>query len=449
MFSASAEANYMRSMEELDYSLSLNYFSYAFNTISVDLAGYGLGILNSNGQSAYANGQNPYFGIICGDQYISSYDQGAMLIMGLNIELSSSSAKQEFNSAVKGAFGNIFSAATQVSSIASQLHIQGTVVMQAYQMGGEPSQLANILSKDINGDYYALSCSIQNMADCTNAANGLLNYAQSNFPGQFSVASNTGLTPLGSGFVHYEPVRYLGLTPPPSLVNQTIINDRLALASALNENQYYEQKFDELLNGYPVAWDTNSNLYLTSQKLYNQAQNNIKTIIGSSNPHAGAIGCFDYPDECIEITGNIQAGLVPITASDLDFLDALKKLDEGYCTFYFDGSGYGYVPDPAQASGSFRSLISVSITDTTYNAHLTFNGNTGDWWEQCEQATSNDGVTYVGTLANGETSQGCRYSKAYTWIRDHSEFYFTAYNSTDPGISIAGKETGVLDDLSA
>lgn len=448
MFSASAEANYMRSMEEQDYSLSLNYYNYAFNTISIDLAGYGMGILNQNGQNIYNNGQNPYFGIICGDQYISSYDQGAMLIMGLNIELSSSFAKQEFNGAVKSAFGNIFSAATQVSNIASQLHIQGTVLMQAYQMGGEPSQLANILSKDSNGDYYALSCSIQDMANCIKAANGLLNYAQSNFPQQFSFANNTGLTPLGVGFIDYEPIRYLGVTPPPSLVNQTVINDRVALANSLIENQYYEQKFDELLNGYPVAWDLNSNLYMTSQKLYNQAQNNIKTIMGAGNPHAGAIGCFDYPDECIEITSNIQANLVPISASNLAFLDGAKYYyGHNFANFWFDGSSWININSGAE--DQIKSFCGNTVFQPLSALNLCVNTqSTGDghwwFWHLSNGVLQADGVT-INTQCSTSHGGGCQ-SSAILWMRANP-FYFTAYNSsnTDSATLLGNEHDGIAD----
>jgi len=51
MFSASAQASYMRSMEDKDYSMSLNYFSYMLDTVSVDLAGYGTAALSSSGKS--------------------------------------------------------------------------------------------------------------------------------------------------------------------------------------------------------------------------------------------------------------------------------------------------------------------------------------------------------------------------------------------------------------
>lgn len=330
MFSASAEATYMRSIEDKDYSLSLNYYSYMYDTVSVQLAGGGIDAIKESWQGFYNEGTNPYFGLGCGDNYISSYKEGALLIMGININFVSHLDKEQFTASEGISFGDLISASAHIAQAASQYNIQGSVSMQAYQIGGDPSRLANILTSDPDGNYYSLSCSIQAMDDCVKVADGLLDYARNDFANQISFLNNTGLTSLGRGFITYTPIDYIGLTLPPSLVNQTIIDDRNFLTQSLLENQYYQQKFDELLNGYPVEWYTDSNIYISSQVLYAKAQNNVAVLLSSSVPDQGGLGCYNQPDQCNFITQNIKANLQPITAHDLSYLNGFEGMQYNY-----------------------------------------------------------------------------------------------------------------------
>lgn len=80
------------------------------------------------------------------------------------------------------------------------------------------------------------------MDACTSAANGLLTYAGSDFNTQFSFASGKGISPLGTGFTQHHPIRYIGLTDPPSFVSSDVVVARNNLSDALDENQYYDEK---------------------------------------------------------------------------------------------------------------------------------------------------------------------------------------------------------------
>lgn len=85
--------------------------------------------------------------MLCGDHYITSYQQGALLTMGLNIKFSNSNAKKEFEEKAGATFGDIVRAAESIKSVVTEYQITGSVIIQAFQMGGEPSQLAKILNK--------------------------------------------------------------------------------------------------------------------------------------------------------------------------------------------------------------------------------------------------------------------------------------------------------------
>ena len=120
MFSADTKASYIRSVLDKDYSLSLNYYEYATNNVVVQLVGYGNEAFTESGKGFYNGGKNKYFGLLCGDHYITSYQQGALLTMGLNIKLSSSNAKKEFKEKAGATFGDIIRAAESIKSVVTQ-----------------------------------------------------------------------------------------------------------------------------------------------------------------------------------------------------------------------------------------------------------------------------------------------------------------------------------------
>lgn len=428
MFSASAEASYLREIEDKDYSLSLNYYNYAEATTSMQLKGAGLNTLTAVGQDFYKN-DFKNFGIMCGDNYVSSYKEGALLIMSLNINFSSNYEKQQFQSQAGGGFGSIISASSQIQQIAIRNKMQGTVSLTAYQRGGDPSQLSKILSKDASGDYYILTCDIQHMDNCVKAANGLLTYATDYFSTQFSFVNNTGLTPLGLGFLQYKNMNYLGLTPPPSLVTPQVTTDRSVLAAAYNNSQYYVQKTHELLNGYPVALDTGTDLYKAIQVIYQTQSQNINLLLSSNNTDLGAMGCYDFPDQCDSLTQSLQAKLKIITPGDLGFLEPIHYYyQDGFASYYYTGSGWGHVNNP-QAEDQILNIVDMNMNDpNNINYHIytrsTGDGKQWDWWIY-NGVLQPDGKTINATIKRVEGP------KAFTAYRYASPFYFDVAPDTE------------------
>ncbi len=325
MFSAEADADYLRTIQDLDYSLSLNYSEFLYDTVMDRLVGPGQHALTESGKEIYNDASiNKYFGILCGDDYISAYQQGASLLMGLNIRFSSHFDKEQFSAHASASFGDLINASTQIQTMASQYNIHGTVIIEAYQKGGDPAQLSKILAKDKSGVYYALSCDLQHMGNCVKAANGLLTYAVDDFPQQVSFNPDKGLVPLGNGFVTHDPITEYGLTPPPSLVTKDVIDNRTYLATALKANQFYQQKLNGLINGYPVPWATNTDMYKSLVKLYQTATNNIDAITSPGNPDDGALKCYNHPELCQATTQAIKAQTQTITDADLKVIEPLR-----------------------------------------------------------------------------------------------------------------------------
>lgn len=432
MFSANAEANYLRSVEDKDYTLSLNYYQYISDVVHVQLKGTGIaGALNLSGRNIYITDKN-FFGLLCGDEYISSYQQGAVLVMGLNLSFASHMEKSNFEAKVGASFGNIFSAATQVQNAARQYNINGKISIQAYQKGGDPSQLSQILSKDSGGIYYILTCDLKNMDNCVKAASGLLDYAKTRFPTQISFQPDKGLFPLGSGFITHSPVTEYGLTPPPSLVTADVIKNRNYLADSLLENRYYQQKLYELLYGYPVPLDKGSQLFATISTLYQQASNNINTITNPTSPEDGALKCYSHPEYCQKTTDNIQSNLKPITASSLTFLEKIKNV----ISMNVGGTGQWY-PDSdsenpthfsdyaAQYNTYYDGVMTVTPTllkDITLHMIA---GPANPDWIYLQGSLTGANYSYTGTLCLWD--KGKQYCYQYNAHVVPNPFYFTPY----------------------
>lgn len=209
-------------------------------------------------------------------------------------------------------------------------NIEGSAGLTAFQIGGEPSQLGEILSKDPSGTFYVLSCELQDMTNCTKAASGMVGYATGNFTSQFTTGS--GMTPIGAGFMKKQPIYYVGLTSPKSLVTTEVQTARDQLVNLYYANKYYEQKSYQLVNGYPVPWDKTSYLYKNATALYSAAKKNVNILLDQDNTEIGVVDCWNTPDRCGDIADQINSQLAPI---DLGFLSALQyAIPTGYVSIF-------------------------------------------------------------------------------------------------------------------
>ncbi|KAL0224609.1 hypothetical protein RCL1_002521 [Eukaryota sp. TZLM3-RCL] len=354
MFSGSAEAHYLRSVNENQYSLSLNYYHVSSERVSVELTGTGLNALTTEGKAFYKSGTNPYFGLTCGDRYVSAFDRGSLLVLSLNIKFANREEKESFEAKAGASYGSIVSASANIQKIANENNLNGFVNIQAFQRGGEPSRLAHILRKDDAGEYYALSCDLKNMKNCVSAASGLLDYAKTDFTTQFSFAKGVGLTPLGTGFTEHRPIKYVGLTPSKSFVTSKVEQQGVSLANELKKAQYYEGNFEQLLKFYPVPWTTTSYLYKSIKNSYDKAKTNINLILSPSIPSRGALGCFDTPDDCNQIYQSISSRLQAI---DLTFLNNIKLRFEllGAVAFQTGDGTLSWKATPRNSNGAIMT----------------------------------------------------------------------------------------------
>ena len=76
--------------------MSLNYYSHQKHQVNLTFNGKGQDALTDKGREVYLSHHYAYFGIYCGDNYITSYHEGALIFFGLVLEFDSPYDKQMF-----------------------------------------------------------------------------------------------------------------------------------------------------------------------------------------------------------------------------------------------------------------------------------------------------------------------------------------------------------------
>lgn len=422
ILSAEAKVSYTKSVEEKEFTMSLNYYQYAHSNVDVEV---GYPFLTELGKTYYANGHNKNFRLLCGDYFISSYQQGAMLMFSLNIHFKSVKEKTEFKREYGVSFLGIKIATKTVKEYAEKTRTTGKISVEGFQLGGDPSQLSYILNNNVNSGYYATACVLTNMDTCVKTASRLSDYAKTEFPKQFSFKHNKGLTPLGIHFTHLIPVHYIGLEMLGSLVTPKIKRIRENLLDKYKENEYYQQNLYPFINnGYPVLID---NDFKAKANVLNEKVDKNMVILMRQN--GGALDCYNFPDKCENIAANINSNLENVRHnSDFKFIDTIKYV---YTTeggmFYNSGDGRSWLPEPfiEEYVERVASVYNVSISNEKYEyfTEVLMPPDSKKCQVKFTGSVAKDGKSYIGSLC--KTLNGME-----SCVQDHvetkkiSSFYF-------------------------
>ncbi len=302
-FSADGMFNYLNEIEENRYSISLNYYEKISANVNMTYSYNPTTILTDTGKDIYNNGQNPMFRLFCGDTLVTSYEEGAGLMMSLIIKFANQNQKNTFEAQMGGNMGDIFSASAKVQNIANQYHLNGVIELHGYQLGGDPTQL----SKMIDEKEFS-KCSLTNTASCQALASRLIYYANTEFPNQFQKQDGkwTGpLVPLGGYKKDFNVVDF-GMKLAPTYVTAEVSKSRNILMSQNVKNKIILDNTLPILKSYPVPLDPN--FRNTIQTIHDNANaNNALFIIGTTS--GTAIDCWDFPYKCVNITKEINSSL--------------------------------------------------------------------------------------------------------------------------------------------
>jgi hypothetical protein len=123
--------------------------------------------------------------MMCGDNYVSSYTEGAFLMMGIVTEFESPHDKEVFMNNTNGDFimsRSMGDAAALINATVSAHNVKGNIYISALQKGGDKTALSDLMpGRGLCIDYYSLSCSFDNMTNCLNISSNLKDYAMQDF----------------------------------------------------------------------------------------------------------------------------------------------------------------------------------------------------------------------------------------------------------------------------
>lgn len=179
IYKGNASMNFLRSIKNSDYSISLNYFQKISNTVSFSYSYDIDNILNEQGKKIYDDGKNRMFRILCGDQLIKSYEEGAGLIISLVVKFHDTESKKHYGPKFEAGLGAFANVTADISSLVEGLNSDAIISVKAYQYGGNPIELGKILSGSVS------SCSVKSPEDCNKIIENLVSYASKEFSTQF------------------------------------------------------------------------------------------------------------------------------------------------------------------------------------------------------------------------------------------------------------------------
>lgn len=171
------------------------------------------------------------FSTLCGDRMLSSYNETGAFIIKLTFEFDSSQENNQFQAEFKTK--TLFTSTSTSFNYDSELSkYHGRVIVTAQQFGGQPEQLATIMS----GSGGILTCNLNNLYTCDSLISSLLQYGQM-FSGQFmnnggeykegvNMIPSGGVT-LGQNFSTYaESIPKIGIESELVKERNQIILDR-------------------------------------------------------------------------------------------------------------------------------------------------------------------------------------------------------------------------------
>lgn len=318
IFGMSGMMSYLDEVSENNYSMSFNYSQKVSQAVQMQYSYDPMTSLNSTGQAIYANGTNPMFRLFCGDTLITSYEEGAGLILSMQVNFSDATSKQTFKTAVGGSVLGFATASAQIQNIATAYHLQGQLVVQAYQIGGSPQELSMIFKNPSN----IFKCDINNTAACQSAATTILDYASNAFPNQFGKDNNiwtSPLVPTGGLGLDFR-VSDFGMILAPTYATDDVKNKRASLIETYKKYDNYANYFQTVNNYYPGTLDE----YIKSQ-----VQNNINlsqanvSLLEQAPGYGSSIDCWKFPFRCSTVYPTLMSQINEVTfdASNLLYCD--------------------------------------------------------------------------------------------------------------------------------
>lgn len=398
-FSASASANFLNSISNSQYSENITYGErfYANETLDISKL-YGESALSAAGKQVYDNGINA-FTARYGNDFILELPVGAIFLANIKLSFTSKKSKQVFDATASGSYGSIFSISTKVSNAIKQLNLQGNITVSAYQLGGDPSQLASIFTKSGSGTYNAVTCNFDNLTACKSIIGDIIDYAKDKFSAQIKESSKSGSAPQGNLAVVGAPITrtyasVFGLqkaTPPSS----DILKDRQQLGLVYLRQEGDKNIAEHLLDS-GATLNKSELEQLDQNAQWNLALFNTYNVIDCYKPGEES-SCLDIHNKVMaNLRANVDSGIAKyktayVMSCNKDMLNPVAiNIYSGYENQYFSNS-----------KTNSKLAMSGQITLSADNQTLTYIGAiSGPSSTPVKGSFSLNGNLYEGKMSN-------------------------------------------------
>lgn len=299
-FSAGVSASFMKNIRNSSSKISFSFYSKHTRNVYYN---YGYGqekLLNENGKLIYTGGPKD-FASLCGDNIITEYEEGSILIMSIVMEFTSKEEKDSFAGGLNFSYSSYAELSFKIKGANERLKQNTSIRIFAEQFGGETTQLNSIIDKS------SIKCSLSDMQQCDNVAQAIVNYASNNYPSQFRNGGK--YTPLGKFKI--EQVKKKGLKDIVPLVTDEILQKREGLIAAFRKIDYYNTKLDEFKLSYPT--------FTQGSKLLKDFKDTVFKVQSAFLYDSNARKCWDDIPQCLSIA---------------DML--LSKVDHKYLDNFYD-----------------------------------------------------------------------------------------------------------------
>lgn len=319
LFSASASAAYLRHIEDNQFTENFAFMEryYVHSLLDISSIPANLDSLTDNARDLYTHQGIKNFTIRYGDSFIVDLPIGAVLVANIQLNFVTALDKQKFDATINGKFGSIFSAGANLQAAINKAKVKGTVEVSAFQIGGTPENLPNVFTKKPNADYYITTCSLENLKDCRDAINGIIEYAQVDFRKQIAAQKigakpEGNLVPVGEPYLMTYSSKF-NLLPAPKL-DSSVLKHRLALAELFNELRHHKTFFDHYLTSPVAAYFT-----VAADKLLHSIQADLEWNLSLVNQFGPLCYVSGEEEKCNEVIANLKENFKPIDPNVIEF----------------------------------------------------------------------------------------------------------------------------------
>jgi len=304
-------------------------------------------LFNQDGFDVYNDPTaKPKFRLFCGDRLVSSYQEGAIVILSMQILMQNVEQKNIIQGNIGVNVHSFAELAVAINQLKERYHLNGSVEIVGYQLGGEADKLSQFLNGSI------VRCDLNNIDECKNSIVGAIDYVSKSLPFQFSSASS--YTPIGGLNTGWDLDDDLDIKLSPSFVTEDVKNIRKQLTEIKKQQDLNYFHLISAKKGYPVPLSDDTSEVLSEY---------IDTTTDNINALSESVDCWLMPNRCLKVRSDILSVIQDIP--NKNFLKELFGV-KLYVPYIANSS---FTANYYSSGGIFQSKLYLGSIDTSLPFH--------------------------------------------------------------------------------